>query len=56
MKKTYERPKLEEYGKIRDLTYGATGQQPDYNMVGGQLIANGTCTNNVSGGICVKLS
>ncbi len=58
MKKTYVRPRLQEYGKIRDLTSGATGNSPDYNLVGGQWIANGNgvCTNFIPRGGCIKLS
>jgi hypothetical protein len=40
MKKPYERPKLEEYGKIRDLTYGSTGRQTDWNFLSGGHVPN----------------
>ncbi len=58
MKKPYTHPTLEEYGKIRDLTHGSTGTQGDFNYISGTFVPanNPTCTNNVQGGICVKMS
>ncbi|MCL4509146.1 MAG: hypothetical protein M1296_06440 [Chloroflexi bacterium] len=56
MKKSYSPPTILEYGPMKDITRGATGSQPDYIFVNGQLINNNnspTCTSNVVSGACV---
>ena len=56
VRKQYTRPELIEYGRMDELTLGATGDKPDYIYTNGQLNVNAnspSCTNNVNSGGCV---
>lgn len=56
MRRQYRQPELVEYGRIEQLTLGASGGQPDYVVVGRVLKvnpSNPSCTNNLSSGGCV---
>ena len=55
MKKRYETPRLVEYGRIDQVTFGANGENPDAVIVGGvpRISAHGpACTGNVASGHC----
>jgi Tfp pilus tip-associated adhesin PilY1 len=61
MKQTYHTPGLVEYGRIEDITLGATGDKVDatININTGAITVNGTaptCTNNVASGYCYSLA
>ena len=54
MQKHYEKPTLVEYGRIGQLTLGASGSQPDYilQLTGLQLI-NNNCTAGAPATSCL---
>lgn len=60
MKRAYRRPELSQYGRIDEVTLGATGNKPDAICSGDPLVCtvnptNPTCTNNVGSGYCYTL-
>jgi hypothetical protein len=43
VKKTYRRPELTAYGRMRELTHGSGGHLPDYNILTFQQISASGC-------------
>lgn len=54
--RSYKAPGVFEFGKVHEVTLGATGSNPDAVILSNGLVApdnsNATCTNNVGSGYC----
>lgn len=55
----YAAPKLVEFGRVQEVTLGASGASPDAIILSGGQVApdntNTTCINNVGSGYCYHL-
>jgi hypothetical protein len=63
MKSTYRSPILVEYGRIDQITLGASGDKPDAIIDTSTFpptvvidVNNPTCTNNVPSGYCYHIT
>jgi hypothetical protein len=54
MLKTYHKPELVQYGRIGELTLGAGGTEPDFNLVGTAIVsvANNDCSAQLPATSC----